>query len=184
MKIKLEVLVSLTAMVTAIAAVVVAIVQTQVMREEAELERTHTRLSVRPFIVINSHTDTTNSQGSFSIEIKNEGLGPAVIESFLLELEKKKISGWRALVDAAKKNEKNNQLSLKISESTINKGMLLPAGGHRQFLRLEADVEFIKRVKNVGDKALLSLCYCSLYEECWAITSEMERPDRVMSCEQ
>ena len=39
MKMKLEFWVSVTAMITAVAAVVVAIIQTQVMREEAELER-------------------------------------------------------------------------------------------------------------------------------------------------
>ncbi len=38
MKFKLEIWVSITAMITAVAAVVVAIIQTQVMHEEAELE--------------------------------------------------------------------------------------------------------------------------------------------------
>ena len=186
MKMKLEVLVSITAMITAVVAVVVAIIQTQVMREEAEIEREHTRLSVQPALLVYAHSRVGDTDGNFRYGLRNQGLGPAVIEGFSVSLNGKNVSNWAEFVANATegavhlRGEKRNVSG--IMESSLDQGMIIPAGGDMMPISLDSDNHVAALLRSIDDNALVTVCYCSLYKECWTATNQNTRPHAVKNC--
>ena len=77
-----EVFVSLAALVTAVAAVIITMEQTKVMREEAALERRNARISVMPSVWLGTHIGEDEDGAYFRVVMTNKGLGPAVLETF------------------------------------------------------------------------------------------------------
>ena len=61
----MEVFVSLAALITAVAAVVITLEQTKVMREEAELERKNARISVLPSVWLSTHIGDTEGEAYY-----------------------------------------------------------------------------------------------------------------------
>jgi hypothetical protein len=78
----MEMFVSLAALITAVAAVVITLEQTKVMREEAELERKNARISVMPSVWLSTYIGEDDEEAYFKVVLTNKGLGPAVIERF------------------------------------------------------------------------------------------------------
>ena len=100
-KINTDSIIALAAMLTAVVAVVVAVVQTNIMREEATSERDHARLSVLPAVSIlysNGHND--DDLMFFELNVYNHGLGPAKIEDFSIYYKGEKVGNQRAWVQA------------------------------------------------------------------------------------
>lgn len=58
---------------------------------QAKIARHHNRLSVTPHLTTWSHRDVTNNR--YSIELLNNGIGPALIESFSIHVDGQLISG-------------------------------------------------------------------------------------------
>ena len=73
----MEALVSVAALVTAVAAVVITMEQTKVMREEAALERRNARISVMPSVWLGTHIGEDKDGAYFNVVMTNKGLGPA-----------------------------------------------------------------------------------------------------------
>ena len=63
----MEVFVSLAALVTAVAAVVITLEQTKVMREEAELERKNARISVLPSVWLSTYIGDTDGEAYYNV---------------------------------------------------------------------------------------------------------------------
>ena len=187
MKIKMEIWVSITAMITAVAAVVVAILQTQVMHDEAALEREHARLSVQPSILVYAHSSVGDSGGSFAFGMINQGLGPAVVEGFSVEIDGETGVNWAQAIALATngsvqlRGEKRNVRD--ISESSINDGMIIPAGNDIRPIDLGTNTEVAALLRPVSDKIKVSFCYCSLYNECWSANNKKTRPTKVENCQ-
>ena len=187
MKVKMEIWVSITAMITAVAAVVVAILQTQVMHDEAALEREHARLSVQPSILVYSHSSVGDSGGSFAFGMINQGLGPAVVEGFSVEIEGETGVNWAQAIALATegtvqlRGEKRNVRD--ISESSINNGMIIPAGSNIRPIDLGTNTEVAALLRPIGEKIKVSFCYCSLYQECWHANNQQTRPTKVENCQ-
>ena len=93
----MEVFVSLAALITAVAAVVITMEQTKVMREEAELERKNARISVMPSVWLSTYIDTADGEAYYKVALTNKGLGPAVIERFDVSYHDQPVYSWDEL---------------------------------------------------------------------------------------
>ena len=186
MKIKMEMLVAGTAMITAVAAVVVAIFQTQLMSEEAELERTHARLSVKPILWVSGNWSDNPNQPHFSIVLVNRGLGPAVIEQFSVNYKGQYLDDWDAFVEAASDGEfsiaGDNENINAWSLSTVSPGTIVPASSRVRPFGIDENVELTRALVRAGDDLKVSVCFCSIYQECWRAETT-QRPSRVNSCQ-
>ncbi len=186
MKIKLEVLVSITAMVTAVAAVVVAILQTQVMREEAMMEREHQRLSVMPAVLVYTGSHIGDTEGSFSVGLVNQGIGPAVLEGFSVEVEGSSARGWQEIIASGTDDQvhiagdKRNVDGVTLSAATA--GTFIPAGESLVPIKLDTTPENAALLRKFSENLVVSVCYCSLYKECWMASNRRARPLQVKMC--
>ena len=182
-----EAFVSVAALITAVAAVVITMEQTKVMREEAELERRNARISVMPSVWVATHIGDTADEAYFKVVLANKGLGPAVIENFAVTYKGEEIQNWDALVrriavdfESPKSFENNTLGSWR---SPVSPGLMLEAGGVAEPLRVfdTTDPDGLRLLMRGSAHLDISLCYCSLYGDCFE-TRLFRRPEEVEAC--
>jgi len=142
-------LVSLSAMATAVVAVIIGVVELQTTRE-------YQRLSVEPYIEI-AYTNRT----SYEQLLTNSGLGPARIISVDVRIEEKPISNWKEAIIALSGSDDS-----KHSYAGLWKGRQIKAGEEIVLLHI-LDKDTAKSFNKNIDKLKISICYCSIYSECW-----------------
>jgi hypothetical protein len=126
--------------------------------------RKHSRLSVRPLVVLDSGI---NESGS-GFRLENSGLGPAIVKWFSVEIDGKQIPHWKAFVEELKLPSGGGYHYMNPS----NKSVILPGEKKQLFWVIgEKDVA----LRNTRRKITMKICYCSIYEECWeAYTSTIK----------
>ena len=184
----MEVFVSMAALITAVAAVVITLEQTKVMREEAELERKNARISVLPSVWLSTYIGDTEGEAYYKIALTNKGLGPAVIERFDVSYQGQPVYNWDELarkmaarVGSDKSFEGDYLRSIR---SPVSPGLMLESGGIAYPLQVDdgTDPDGISLLMRGSMDMRISLCYCSLYSDCFR-TELFERPQEVGSCE-
>jgi hypothetical protein len=184
----MEVFVSVAALVTAVAAVVITLEQTEVMQEEAELERKNARISVMPSVWLSTYIGDTDEESYFKIVLTNKGLGPAVIERFDVSYKDQPVYNWDDLarqMAAHIESKKSFQGStLGSSRSPVSPGLMLEAGGTAEPLRVDdsTDADGLNLLMRGSQDMGISVCYCSLYDDCFR-TELFRRPQKVEGCE-
>lgn len=184
----MEVFVSIAALVTAVAAVVITMEQTKVMREEAELERRNARISVMPSVWIGTHIGEDDDGAYFRVVMTNKGLGPAVLETFTVSYKGESVYNWDDLARkmaaniGSEKSFEGNTLSS--SRSPVSPGLMLEAGGVGEPLGISesTDLDGLKLMMRGAPDLAIRACYCSLYGDCFE-TELFRRPQQVPSCE-
>lgn len=184
----MEVFVSLAALITAVAAVVITLEQTKVMREEAELERNNARISVLPSVWVSTYIGDSEGESYYKVVLTNKGLGPAVIESFDVTYQGEPVYNWDELArkmaaDVGSEKSFENG-TLRSSRSPVSPGLMLESGGEAFPIQVDGSMERdgMRLLLRASRDMRISLCYCSLYRECFR--SELfERPEPIDSCE-
>jgi hypothetical protein len=184
----MEMFVSLAALITAVAAVVITLEQTKVMREEAELERKNARISVMPSVWLSTYIDDAQEGGYFNVVLTNKGLGPAVIERFDVWYKDQPVGNWDDLIRqmaAHVGSEKTFEDDvLRSNRSPVSPGLMLEAGGVSEPLRVAGNTapDGIKLLLRASSEMSINVCYCSLYGDCFK-TELFRRPEEVDACE-
>ena len=183
--IKSDTLLSVSAMLAALAAVVVAVMQTQIMREEAELEREHARLSVMPSIML-LYSNGTSANGTrfFELNIQNLGLGPAVIEDFSITYKGVRMKNQRSWVHAVADDAKKQNLltgNYGIQNSFAGNGRVVPVEKTLNPIRVDHD-QLALLLQEAFKDTEFSLCVCSFYGDCQRVDDLATRPVSVKTC--
>lgn len=183
-----ELFMSMAALVTAVAAVFIAMEQTKVMQEEASLERERQKIAVMPSVWVSTHINTENNIGEYKLVFSNRGLGPAVIERFDVSVNGKVAKNWDQLVRMmAAEYAPDMELGgimVRSARSPISAGMFLEAGQDSSPFSLtsEGQVALFKLFSSNTYRLDLSLCYCALYGSCYS-AKLFKRPVEVEVCE-
>ena len=103
---------------------------------QVRISREHNRLSVKPHITTFSHSQTIGTDAYLTIELMNNGLGPAIIKSFQVLFDGKIVS----LNDQKKttqhiKNQFQQQKGYHIEQ--LGPGYAMPANEKRIMLQLK-----------------------------------------------
>lgn len=184
----MEVFVSLAALITAVAAVVITLEQTSVMREEAELERKNARISVMPSVWVATHIGNEKDQSYYKVVLTNKGLGPAVIEGFEVLYKGEAMRNWDDLIRRLAANSQSDRSFedelLRSSRSPVSPGLMLESGGLATPLEVFSrdEPEGVTLLMRNSADIMISICYCSLYEDCFR-TELFKRPQPVEACE-
>lgn len=139
------------------AVVVIALAAVVLSAWQASLSREHNRLSVRPYL------DTFTSwveDGQWSIQVSNDGIGPAVITNVTYTYDGKSYKGWDPVLDAA------NIRSLRSDSHNFGSHSYMPSGKRINYLVIK------KRHEDppIGIRALIN--YESIYEEPFEMSIE------------
>ncbi|BDX07967.1 hypothetical protein [Planctobacterium marinum] len=183
-----ELFLSIAALVTAVAAVFIALEQTKVMREEASLERERQKIAVMPSVWVSTFINTADGSGEYKLVFANRGLGPAVIERFDISVNGRVAKNWdqltRILVQEFGDDIALDGRVVRSARSPISAGMFLEAGHDTSPFSFTSDgqKDLFKLFAGNTQRMDLSLCYCALYGSCY-VAKLFRRPVEIEQCE-
>jgi hypothetical protein len=161
----LDTVLSVSAAIVAVCALVVTTYQTKIMREQQ-------RASAWPRL------DLTNTTGPhlYARVVRNVGLGPALVRNVQVTLDGRSMRDWddvsAGLFGADYGRVFAADTALRASKSDVRRGIVLLPGASIEQLRLEGGSvpDTVLRAVFSG-RLRWSACYCSLYGDCWKTNS-------------
>jgi hypothetical protein len=139
--------------------------------------------------------DDNYSPWQLELDMRNDGLGPAIVRNVSITWDGKPESSLESLMAtfatrypramAAARAALRAGAKLRITTSTPTPGMVVPANTQHTLIRLDGTVlvqYFRPAVKHFG----LTICYCSLTGSCWIqqYNQRASEPTAVGSCSQ
>ena len=162
-KLDTELTLSISAIITAIVAVWIAVVEQQSNRE-------YQRLSVEPYVELSRSTND-----GFKFILVNTGLGPARVKTVEVLIDDKRVGNWGSAVHLL-----TGVASSRLIVSDIWDGRQIKSGQNIELMHLE-DPETIDLLINSSATLNMKICYCSMYRECWI--KEMGKiPTQITQC--
>lgn len=174
-----ELIISFVAVAMAIAAVVVALYETRLMREQS-------RLSVKPSVWLETNTQTDNQGdekgGEFEFLISNRGLGPASLEYITVQKERADVRNWQEWMSHVPLESTDEESITGVSYRLVPRKYVLPAGVELQVFSIRAPSDLIRRIDSASDQYELTICACSFYNECWISKGLNAVPQAINEC--
>lgn len=164
-------IIGISAIFISLLTLIIFIYQTNLMREQ-------TRLSVQPYLSVDSIFN--RDEGYFSIELINNGLGPAIIETRNINLKGKTYD--LNLYDLLEENTSLLDSINTIKSESIDKGTAIPINTGKVLLRIYAETDllekFVGTLISLQDNNMFGyeIVYKSIYKEKWKITELSEAP--------
>lgn len=158
---------AVSAIVTAVAAVVIGVYEARATRE-------YQRLSVWPAVrQFNSYPPGA----AYTRNVANVGMGPAVIGSFQVRVDGVAQRSWNDVLRAM-----IGETHPELIYTTVGEGTVVLPGTTEVILRLP-EGELARRFFVATQEGRLEtrVCYCSVYEECWISTGNRE-VEPIRSC--
>jgi hypothetical protein len=184
-RLRLDFAIAVSALIVSLVAAGAAVYQTRVIARQFSA-------TVWPYVSF----DRTNSPSSIELDIRNDGLGPAIVRNVAITWNGVSEPTIEALISAAVAADPRGMRAaraalvsgtkLAFSTSTPTAGMVIPANTKHMIVRLDGAVlvrYYAPAIKHVG----LSLCYCSLTGSCWTLKymqTDNSEPQSVGSCAQ
>lgn len=182
---KVEFFVAICALVSSIIAVFVAWDQAKIMRLQQRAE-------VWPLLQIEQVTDADGETLSYALSIENAGVGPALIERYVVAIPggdpaiSEDLVAFSSYMMAPEMGA-GRRNSRSLDDRVLRQGdgvdvfrIFWPQTDERLALMLERVDLFTTRQ---AAPAVVFICYCSILEECWVESSESDsRPREVRQC--
>lgn len=161
--------------ITGVSSVAIAICALGYTIWQGKQAQFHNKLLFRPHLTSWSHQNP--DKGIYSVELMNNGLGPALIENFFIKVDGEVITGTRteSIEKAIKLLFPNTQY--QSHQSYMGKGYSMAAKEKRTVLAIQFSKHTLQdeeTVENAFKRAELIIEYKSFYEETFIYSSEDE----------
>lgn len=166
--------------VLAVTVFCVAIIALYAALNEADAVRKQQQASVWPYIELRQSFRNLRHE-RIDLSIRNSGIGPAKIETVDFFFDGDPFSGWDEAITRFAATEQNTY-----SYETVS-GRVMRPDQQIVILSLIADEmpgDIIARIQDALDSGRLSsrVCYCSVFDECWSLSSKTRTPTPVKAC--
>lgn len=169
---------SLSAMSISVLTLIIFIYQTNLMSKQ-------NYLSILPYVQISTSDD--KAENTFSLDIKNHGVGPAIIESVIIYYkgEKHDLRDYDNYLYNYLKSEMPVLDSVKFfSSSTLDKGIAIPANSsYNVFSVQDSEKDYNLLTTSLGELLRNGLryeiTYRSIQNERWMIYNNSEGPEKL-----
>lgn len=172
-----EKLLSFSAMAISFITLLIFIYQTNLMSRQ-------NYLSIMPYLEISTSTSTTKH--SFTLDLKNHGVGPAIIESVMINYQGKTYNledyGDHLFNFFASVEPRLDSFNA-YSFATLDKGMAIPANTAYQIIGVKDSSDFqimvstLERLLDEGMK--YEITYKSIQNERWRIHNNTDGPEKL-----
>ena len=165
---------TLTNAIVSGSATLIAIVALVVGMYQAKLSRDQANASVWPYLL-----QGNSDNNGYSRVIQNVGIGPARVRAFEIRVDGKIVHTWREVADS---------LHVALSwrghrTTTMRAGVVIPPATLTEVLELpDTNDAKLFRVALASHKIQTWICYCSIYDRCWAGGGTDDEPKDVKSC--
>ena len=172
-----ERILSLSAMSISIITLLIFIYQTNLMSRQ-------NYLSILPYLQLS--TSDNSAANTYTLSLMNHGVGPAIIESVILEYKGKKYDlkdydDYLFNVLVLLEPELDSIVSL--DTSTLDKGIAIPANATYQIFSVhdsESEYQlFMEKLAIIEAELRYEIVYKSIQEERWIIHNDTEGPEKL-----
>jgi hypothetical protein len=119
-------------------------------------QRRHERLTVMPVVAPSLGASASKAW----IVVGNDGLGPAHVQAFQVHLDGRPVKSWVDLANALDPNG-----TARWGFTNVANAYLPP--NHLREVFVTEDPSLIQKMSEASSRISFTVCYCSLYEECW-----------------
>jgi hypothetical protein len=171
---------SLFALAVSFLALGLGIWQARLMSEQTRLMQQQARAGVWPYLSIGYALVADGDKRGYTWRIDNDGVGPARIESVTLTLDGKPLEHWKDVFRAL-----YGDVPVQATYSQIY-GKVLPPSTNRE-TTIEAvhipDPAQAKTFFEAQSRIEMSICYCSVYDDCWIARRQWPAQEPVARCD-
>ena len=171
---------SIVALATSFLALSLSAYQARLMNEQTRLMQSQSRASVWPYVSIGYAINDEGERRGYTWQIGNDGVGPARIESVVMTLDGKPVHRWRELFRAL-----FGDVAVPATYSQIY-GRVLPPSTNRE-TTIDAlhltDMAQAKAFFAAQDRIDMTICYCSVYDDCWIARKQEPNVQPAARCE-
>jgi hypothetical protein len=155
---------SLCALLVSVLALSLGAYQAQQMNVQTRLMQSQSRASVWPYLSIGYSISDEGDHVGYTWQVNNDGVGPARIESVTMTLDGKPVEHWkdvfRVLYGDTRVPASYAQVYGKVLPPNTNRETTIEA------LRIP-DLQQAKIFYAAQDRFDMTICYCSVYDDCW-----------------
>ncbi len=154
-------------MIIALSALLISVVTTVTSIYSASIDRAYAKASVWPRLELSR----TYKEDIFGYILSNNGTGPALIKYAIVQFQGKTIETWDEIpfiedVDSFTQSHMGKRV---VPSNHTFKPMLIKTTNVKQHINNDRSVK-------------ITLCYCSIYDDCWIIDRE-NAPQKIDHCE-
>lgn len=180
----LELGIALTALITSVSSIIIAIHHGQTMEKLVEANSL-------PYMQGGISDVTTEGEQVLSLDLLNRGVGPGHEKSLRVKVDGKYVTSVDALIaasltpeEAAEVQKAREDRILRINKNNV-KHRFVP-GGEPQMVfsvaRTPENARYWQLLDEAQKKWSISFCYCSVFDECWFVANKWAEPEPVKEC--
>jgi hypothetical protein len=163
---------AITDRIMSASATIIAVVALATGVYQAKLSRDQAKAAVWPYLIAGN-----SGENGYARIVQNVGLGPAIVGTFEVLVDSTPVHSWKEMADSL-----HVPLGFKGSRSTtFRNGLVVPVGANIHLLELPDSADIVRIRSRVGHLHTF-ICYCSLYNDCWALDSDIVTPTKVKAC--
>ena len=196
---RLLVRLSLLQLIPAVVGIFIATLALYAALNESDAVRKQQQASVWPHLQIDRTNITTDANTGISMSISNRGIGPARVRAVNVRLDGQEVDNWTELFE---KLQPEASGFFPRNDSNIGKSVLVPDGtvvvidvntGFFSTYNLD-DRDGVATIEETEglvlglrdafrtDRIEMELCYCSVFDDCWHVSSVERDPTPVRNC--
>ncbi|MEO6225887.1 MAG: hypothetical protein ABIO80_08580 [Sphingomicrobium sp.] len=171
---------ALTALFVSLISIGVAWHHGQVMKELVHQNERLVEASSLPYVQLSM---LRGAAGDLSFVATNEGVGPAKIETAQISVDGRPVETLEQLVDACCGASARDAFKASSLE-----GRMVRPGDEVAYIGLDgaavdgARLADLTKTLAASGRVTVSLCYCSVFDDCWTAVSRDPTPNPVKSC--
>jgi hypothetical protein len=175
----LELLIAVTALITSISSIVIALHHGQTMEKLVEANSI-------PYLQGGFSDATLDGQEVLSLDLLNRGVGPAHEKSLRIKVGDRYVKRLDELilVSLGPEQAKGAQEALQPLWNKV-RTRFIPAGQSQLIFKMARTPENAQSWDAL-DKAQakwdIEFCYCSVFDDCWQVLGKWREPERVKQC--
>jgi hypothetical protein len=183
----LDIILALSAMFVSVVSLFLAIGHGRTMERMAEANARMVEANSWPFVAFETHNVDEQGRADVRLVLRNQGIGPARIQTLEMWYDKRPIASPLDLIKACCETTPAEQTGVNktIWSTGLSAPSILRAGDHSDFFSapLGKDNKDLWAKFNVErDKVTVRLCYCSVFDECWIGSGVTTEARSVGSC--
>ena len=168
--------------IIALSAVIVSVASLWVALRADETQEQLLKASVWPYIQFDSSNATATGAKQLVFEVRNAGVGPAIVRSVAVSYNGRYYPTFDALMVACCK-----LVHVKNIFSSTMQGAVIEAHAFVPFIDMPPnnfDVAEYKQIRPQRSKIQMQMCYCSVLGDCWFFDTLKgpQRPTPVRKC--
>lgn len=173
----LELAVAVTALVTSVSSIVLAIGSGKTMDKLVKANSI-------PYLAGGFSDVTPEGSRVLSLDLYNAGVGPAHEKSLRVKVDGRYVRSTDELIAASIGRGDAQRFVGEVTKNGVRTRFI--PGGKTQLVfrvpRTSANADIWERLSQAETRWSVDYCYCSVFDECWAVPSKWTEPQPVKQC--